>query len=472
MLLRPLPYKEPGQLVTIQHSYPSLHGLLATVSAPGFAYYREHTRSFSGLAVQAYWAPNLVGIGEPEQIAGSKVSGQYFRVTGVSASLGRPLVPAEDVPGTKVVVLSDGLWKRYGADPHIVGRRLLLDDESYEVVGVMPPGFRDFFRRDTGMWTPLGLSPEALSGSRSGDEYLNLVARLKPLVTVQEVQRELTAMAEQIKQDSPDEYPSDWTLAATSLGERSTGAIRSALLALLGAVSFVLLIACANVANLLFARGSSRSKELAVRTALGVRRGALLIQLLTENLLLALIGGVLGVAVAWIGIRALGALSTAVIPGEAIRIDSAVLLFSLVLSIITGFIFGLLPAWQTTRLTLQDVLRDSSRGAVGSRGTQSLRRTLVAAEIALALILLTGAGLLIRSFARLHAVNPGFEPSGVLAANVALPRTRYPSDTAQAAFFEQVLTRLNNTPGIVAAAGETKPGHVRPPCDPKPQPWG
>jgi putative ABC transport system permease protein len=450
VLLRPLPYREPQQLVTMEHLYPSLNALQAPVSATGFRDYRDRTRVFDKVAVESGWGANLTGRGDPERLNASRVSGQFFQVFGVSPALGRTLLPEEDAPGReKVVVLSYGLWQRlFGGRPDAVGQKLTLNGEDYEIVGVMPRDFRDFFNRAAELWRPLALPPEQFTNDAARtNEWLSLTGRLRPGMTLEQAQRDMTAFAEQLKREFPDAYPPTWTLLVTSLSERATGRIRPALLVLLGAVGFVLLIACSNVANLLLARAAARLKEVAIRSALGAKRWHLVRQLLAESVLLALGGGALGLVLAYWGVRSLVAFNPD-LSAANVNVDGRVMLFTLAISLATGLLFGLAPALQASKANLQETLKEGGRSSAADRGGQSLRRALVVAEVALSLMLLVGAGLLIRSFARLQGVSPGFEPGGVLTFNLALPRAKYPSDTAQIAFYDRVLAELAATPGV------------------------
>ncbi len=451
VLLRPLAYRDPERLVTVDHLYPSLKGLEAGVSAPGFVDYRDRTRSFARAAVEAYWQPNLTGAGEPERLVGSRVSGDYFAALGVGAALGRALRADEDAPGREqVVVLSDGFWRRrFGGDPRALGRTLVLDGRPHEVVGVMPPGFADPFSPRVELWRPLALTPEQLAGGRT-NEWLTLVARLRPGVDVDAARTELRTLAEQLKRADPASYPVDWSLKVTPLRDKNTGRVRPALLVLLGAVGFVLLIAAANVANLLLARGAGRAREVAVRTALGARRAHVVRQLLAESVLLSSAAGVLGAGLAVAGVRALAALAPAALPAGSVRVDAPVLGFALAVSVATGLLFGLAPAAQASRFALAAVLREGGRGAVGDRAAHLVRRGLVVAEVALALMLLTGAGLLTRSFARLQGVDPGFDARGVLTLTLALPEAKYATDAQRRAFFDALLPRVAAAPGVRA----------------------
>jgi predicted permease len=452
ILLRPLPYLEPDRLVTINHFYPTLNDLKAPVSAPGFRDYQERSRSFASMSVRTGWNANLTGVGEPVRLRGARVTGRYFTTLGIPPLVGRAIQAGEDSLGRDhVVVLSHGLWLRqFGGERGVVGRRLSLNGESYQVVGVMPKEFRDFFDRNAEIWAPLSFTPDQLADGGRTTEYLDLTARLKGGVPVGQASNEMRALAEQLKQEFPGSYaPNSWTLTVTPLAGLAAGDIRPALLVLLGAVGFVLLIACANVANLLLARAAGRSREIAVRIALGATRERLVRQLLTESVLLSLGGGAIGLLLAWAGVRALVALKGANLPrAEEIGIDGAVMGFTLLVSLLTGLLFGLAPALHFSGGDLHSHLKEGARGATSDRGSERVRRGLVVAELALALTLLTGAGLLAKSFARLQNVDPGFDPERVLTFNLALPAAKYPSDTTQIAFFDAVLPRIAQVPGV------------------------
>jgi putative ABC transport system permease protein len=457
VLLRPLPYREPERLVTIEHRYPSLD-LEAPVSVPGFLDYQRRGRSFESMAVQTGWQANLTGVGEPVRMQGQQVTGKFFATLQVPALLGRTLQPGEDSAGREhVAVLSYDAWQRiFGADPGIVGRSLSLNGESYEVVGVMPRGFRDFFNRTAEIWAPLVFTADQMTDENRTHEFLNLTARVKPRVSVEEAGGEMRTLAEQLKREYPDSYPEDWSLLVTGLSLQATGNVRPALLVLLGAVGFVLLIACANVANLLLARAAARSKEIAVRTALGATRERLLKQLLTESIIVSLAGGTVGLLLAYLGVRTLVAMDIGNLPrSDEIGIDGAVMIFTLAVSLLAGVLFGLAPAIHTATPDLHGALKEGGRGATGDRGSHALRRSLVVTEVALALTLLTGAGLLLKSFARLQGVDPGFDPSNLLTFNIALPETRYANDTTQAAFFDQALPAIARVPGVLGVGATT-----------------
>ena len=450
ILLRPLPYHQPEQLVTIQHLYPSLD-LEAPVSAPGFRDYQERGRSFSSMAVETGWAANLTGEGDPVRLQGARVTGRFFGTLEVPALHGRTLQPGEDAEGRQhVVVLSHALWQRlFGSDPGVVGRTLQLNGESYQVVGVMPREFRDFFNRNVELWAPLVFRPDQLTDENRTSEFLNLTARMRDGVTLPDAAAEVRSIGLQLQQQYPDTYAPDWGLGVKALGDLATGNIRPALLVLLGAVGFVLLIACANVANLLLSRAAARGKEIAIRSALGASRDRLVRQLLTESALLSLTGGLVGLLLAYWGVRALVAINAGNLPrADEIRVDGAVALFTLGVSLVAGFLFGLAPALHAARPDLQATLKEGGRGATGDRGSHALRRMLVVAQTALALTLLTGAGLLIKSFARLQGVDPGFAPERLLTFNLALPPARYAADSQQVALFDRVLPALAAVPGV------------------------
>jgi putative ABC transport system permease protein len=457
VLLRPLPYHEPGRLVTIEHLYPSLD-LEAQVSVPGFLDYSRKGRSFESMAVQTGWQANLTGVGEPVRMQGQRVTGRFFETYRVPAMLGRTLQPGEDAAGRdRVAVVSYDAWQRiFGADPGIVGRNLALNGESYEVVGVMPGGFRDFFNRNAEIWAPLVFQSDQLTDENRTNEFLNLTARMKPGVTIEQAQGEMRTLAEQLKRDYEQNYPPDWSLLVTGLSLQATGDVRPALLVLLGSVGFVLLIACANVANLLLARAAARAKEIAVRTALGASRERLLRQLLTESLIVSLAGGAVGLLLAYVGVRTLATMDIGNLPrAEEIGIDGTVMVFTVAVSLVAGVLFGLAPAMHTATPNLHGALKEGGRGTTADRGSHTLRRSLVVTEVALALTLLTGAGLLLKSFARLQGVDPGFEPSNLLTFNLSLPQARYSNDTTQAAFFDRTLPAIARVPGVVGVGATT-----------------
>lgn len=464
VLLRPFPYRDPDALVTLDHLYPSINGMLAGVSAPGFKDYRDRNHVFESAAMEAPWRVNLTGRGDPERLNGARVSGQYFATFGVQAALGRTLLPEEDAPGREhVVVVSDGFWKRtFGADPSIVGRTLQINGERYEIVGVMPRGFKDFWSlgmpsafasmRTIEMWSPLGLPSETFDDRNRTNEQYTAIARLKPGATLEQAQADITVLAEQLKKEHPGTYMKDWTVLLTTLSQKALGDIRPALLILLGAVSFVLLIACVNVANLLLARSAARVKEVAIRTALGADRARVVRQLLTESLLLAVGGALLGLAIAYAGVSGLVALAPDNVPRvDDVQIDATVLCFTLAVTLVTGLLFGIVPALRTSKMDLHETLKEGGRSGSSDVSGSGLRRALVVAEVALALTLVVGAGLLVKSFARLSGVDPGFDPARVLSFNLSLPDSKYADEAHQNAFFDAALARIASVPGVEAA---------------------
>jgi putative ABC transport system permease protein len=452
VLLRPLPYPEPGELVTINHFYPSLGDLKAPVSASGFIRYRDQTRSFDAVAVASGGGANLSINGTPERVDGARVSADFFKVFGVAPALGRVPLPEEDAPGSdRVVVLTNGFWQRaFGADPKAIGRTVSLNGEPHEVIGVMPPDFVFFGNPGTEIIRPLALTTEQLTAGGT-TEWLNLAARLKPGVSVDDAAAEMARIAERMKQDAPDEYPPTWTLTVTTLNEVQKGNLRAPMMVLFAAVGIVLLIACANVANLMLARSTARTREIAIRSSLGAGRRQLVAQLVTEAVVLALAGGLLGILIALWSVAALGQLLSDELPGIQMGVDAPVLLFTLALSLVTGVAFGLFPALHASRPNLQSVMRESSRAFAGDRAGNLARRALVVGEMAIALTLLAGAGLLIRSLRELQQVDPGFRAENVLTFQVALPETRYADEAQRTAFFERALEGIRATPGVTAA---------------------
>ena len=452
ILLRALPYRSPSELVSIEHFYPSLNDMEAPVSARGFRDYRDKTTSFESVAVETQFGANLTGTGDPERVPGTRVSGDWFHVLGVSPLLGRTIQRDDDEPGREhVVVLSHGLWTRlFAAKPSAVGQTIELNGETYQIVGVMPDGFRSFFARTADLFVPLALPASAFASGYT-NEHLSSVARLKAGVPLERAQAEMRTFAENLKAANPNSFSPKWTLRVRTLDDLSTGRVRGVLFVLLGAVGFVLLIACANVANLLLARAAVRTKEIAIRSALGADRASLVRQLLTESVLLAVAGGALGLLLARWSVRSLVALDPSLPRASEIGVDGTVMVFTLLVSVATGLVFGLIPALQTSRTNLQDTLKDGSRSGAADFAGRNVRRGLVVAEVALSLTLLVGAGLLIRSVARLQAVSPGFDPRNVLVFNLALPRVKYAGDTAQELFAQQLVPRLNALPGVKSA---------------------
>src|SRR5512146_1730703 len=374
---------------------------------------------------------------------------------GVTPALGRALRPDEAEAGKNhVVVLSWGFWQRhFGGDRAVTGRQLLLNNEAYEVVGVMPVSFKDFAQRNADLWTPITFRPADFADNRRTNEFLNFIGRLAPGVTLEHAQSVLHTFAAQLRTEYRDNYAPDWDLQVTALADEAARNVRAGLLLLLGAVGFVLLIACANVANLQLARTAAKARDIAVRVALGASPRRLVRHLLTESLVLAVAGGALGLLLAAWGVPALLALNGGNLPTTAhVAVDARVLGFVLLVSLGTGLLFGFAPALHMARTDLHESLKEGGR-SVGHRSSLALRRGLVVSTVALALTLLVGAGLLIRSFARVVHVDPGFRPDHLLTFYVSLPQTKYPNDTVRLQALERLAAAINATPGVVSAGG-------------------
>jgi len=454
LLLKPLPYKDAERLVLIWHTYPKLKLDQASVSAPSYVEYRDMTKSFDEVATATQWSVNLTGAGEPERLQGARVSYNLFSTLGVLPVAGRSFLPDEDQPGkNRVVVLSCGLWqRRFGGDPGLVGRTIMLDGSSYDVVGIMPKGF--VFMIEVDLFTPIAFTPEQLAANNHGNEYLICVARMKPGVSYAGASAEMNSVADQLR---PEFYGPNWGITVIPLREQLIGSLRTALYILLGAVGCVLLIACANVANLLLARASARHKEIAVRTALGASRSRIVRQLLTESVLLAALGGALGLLLAFAGIRllVLGVpedITGFIVGWKDISISTPVLGFTFAVSMLTGIVFGLVPALHASKPDLNESLKEGGRGGTEGRQRNLIRSSLVVAEVAIAMVLLVGAGLLIRSFMRLQQVSPGFNPANVLTMQLSLPRSKYADKPQIATFFDQLVQRVSTLPGVQSAA--------------------
>jgi predicted permease len=455
ILLRPLPYREPERLVLINHDYPQIN-LKASVSAFGYRHYRDNAKSFEHVTAVQQGSFNLTGGGEPERINGARVTANFFPLLGAQAGQGRVLLPEEEADGrNRVAVLSEAFWqRRFGGAANVLNQTITLNGENYTVVGIMPAGFQ--FGREVGfnveVWLPLTFPPEMLTSNNLTNEFLFVIARLRDGVSFQQAQAEMDTLADGLRaQYMQGATRQNWGLTISSFNELIVGDIRTPLWILLGAVTLVLLIACANVANLLLARAAERHKEMAIRAAMGAGRGRVLQQLLTESVLLSVIGGVLGLALAAAGVRVLSKLEQLRIPRfHEIGLDGSVLLFTFGLAVLTGVIFGLVPALQMARTDLQETLKEGGRSGTSlARGW--MRSTFVVVETALALMLLVGAGLLMRSFWRLQQVNPGFEPQQLLTMNLALPEYRYREPQQRAAFYQQALEQIRALPGVQAA---------------------
>jgi putative ABC transport system permease protein len=449
VVLRPLPFKDAGHLYTLWERNTKMGYEQNPPAAGNFRDWRDRNRVFEGMAAfDASRTFNLAGNSSPERVDGAAISPELFELLGVSPVIGRGFSPQDDQLGqNRVVVLSYRLWqRRFNSNPSIVGTSITLDGSNSTVIGVMPPGFH--FPGDTGtvlniftappaqLWVPLALTPKAWSARSS--HYLEVIGRLRSGVTVDQAQTEMNSIEDQLVKEYPRDYiGSDVNLVP--LHTQIVGTFRSALLVLFGAVAFVLLIVCANVANLLLARATSRRREIAIRTALGASRSRLVRQLATESLTLAIVGGALGVLIAAWGVTMLKLIVPDNFPRTAdIHLDGPALIFTAIASVSTGLIFGLAPAFQTSRTDVTESLKEGGRGVEGI-GRDRLRSALVISEVALALILLVGTGLMLRSFLRLQQVDPGFKPDHLLTMEISLPRY---SAAQKTSFYSQLLERV------------------------------
>jgi len=446
VLLRPLAFADPDRVVQLHRTTSS--GARASISPLDYLDYRDELTSFSRVAAIQNARRNLTGSGEPERLLGALVTADFFPLLGVRPALGTTW--PDDGPGEDhVVVLAWGVWQRaFGGDPSIIGRRVMLHDEPYTVIGVMPAWFR--YPTAAEFWIPLRFEPDDLTPNQRGAQYLQAIGRLRPDADLAAAQAELAALSDRQRAAYPRQYDAHTAAGATPVLDTLVENVRPALLVLLGAVALVLLIACANVANLLLVRAAGRRTELAVRASLGAGRSRLGRQLVTESLLLALAGGALGVALASWGVRLLLALDSAGLPrADAVHLDWRVVAFTAAVAAATGVAFGVAPAFQATRPSLADSLRQGARDVAA--GARRFRHGLVVAEIALALVLLAGAGLLMRSFLNLQQVEPGFDPRGVLTFNLYLPDAAYGTAEEVSGFYNRMFDALEALPGAERA---------------------
>jgi putative ABC transport system permease protein len=450
VLLRPLAYPDADRLVFVWHAPPqsSFPGAkIFAVSAANYFDWKAQAKSFEQMSVIGGARFNLTGAGEPIALIGRTVSPEYFAIMGTAPMLGRTFAPDQDQPGNDhVVVLSYGLWqKQFGGDGNVIGRTVDFDDVPYTIIGVMPP---EFARGGPAFWAPITFTP----GARAvrGEHSLLVVARLKKGVDLKAARAEMTTISRRLEAA----YPADnkgWGATVIPMQEQMVGNVRPALLILLGAVGFVLLIACANVANLMLAKVFDRRGEISIRTALGASRGRVVKQMLTESALLGIAGGALGAVLASVGVRAIVRHLSDQLPRAAeITVDYWVLAFTLLISVLSGVITGVAPAWRLSNANLSDALKQVGRGA--DTGGKRTRSVLVVAEVALSLVLLAGAGLLLRSLWNLQRVDPGFDPKGALTARLSVPRTRFTQPEQAASFYERIHQALRTVPGIESAA--------------------
>jgi putative ABC transport system permease protein len=454
VLLQPLAYKDSAALVDVWGKLENQGIPRLGASEPEYWDLRDRKQSFSDVGAYSLGGgANLTSKdSSPVQVSTPAGTASLFQILGVQTELGRTFTDDEDQPGHEhEALLSFALWKSlFGGDPKIVGKSMELDGQPYAIVGVLRKDFSLGGKQD--LWVPLGL--DRMKPQDRGSHYLTVTARLKPGVTLAQASAEMDRLAAQLERENPNNYlaGSGWGMFVVPLKEQMVGRIRPALLVLLGAVGFVLLIACVNVANLLLTRASAREKELSIRAAMGAGRARIVRQLLTESMVYAVLGGAFGLFLAYWGVYALRAFVPDNIPrmGE-VCVDPLVLGFTLGISLLTGCIFGLAPAWQVGRVNLQGTLKETGQSTSAARGTRRLRGVLVVAEMALAVLLLVGAGLLIRSFQHLLQVNPGFQPQHLLSMKISPPAKTYPDGTPLQTFYKQVLDRVKTIPGVQGA---------------------
>jgi len=457
VLLRPLPFKEPERLMMIRETklpqFPEF-----SVASGNFLDWKKQNTVFERLIAFKPSSLNLIGTGDPERLRVLNVTEGFFATLGAQPQLGRDFLAEEDLPGrNNVVVLSHGLWqRRFGGDSKILNQAVTLNGQSYTVIGVMPPTFHfGSGENEFDLWTPMAFTEQQVQNH--GGHDLAAIGQLKPGATVDQARAEMSAIAGRLAA----QYPVDtgWNVKVMPLLEFSVRSIRPALLVLLVAVAFVLLIACANVANLLLARAAGRQREIATRTALGASRWRIVRQLLTESVLLSLVGGAVGLVLAKWGMELLLTWAPQDLPRmDNVSLDGRALVFTAAITLLTGVIFGLVPALQASKPNLNETMKDAGRGSTEGGRRKLIRSTLVVLEVASALMLLVGAGLMIKSFWRLQQVDPGFNPNNALTVSVSLPKTKYPEETQQVAFFQQMIERARTLPGVQAAGA----GHVIP----------
>ena len=454
VLLRPLAYAAPDQLVGIWESNLSQGLERSQVAAATYLDWRERARTFTNLGLSRYRGYTLTGAGEPERLVTVDVSPVLFRVLGVPPLLGRTFTDEEERPGTdsRKVVLSHGAWvRRFGQDPNVLGKTMTLDDATHTVVGVMPHDFQyPATDPDVELWSPLSINLGALA-SRPHRLY-HAVGRLAPGTTIDQARQEMAAVSAVIARENPGSN-SGWGVTLVPAHEQVVGKIGETLWVLFGAVVLVLVIACANIANLMLARSSTAAKGFALCAAFGAGRWALVRRSLVESAILTAAGGTVGLLLAWWGTTALRPLIPPNVPrAYSIGLDLPVLAFTAAATIVSGLLVGLVPAWRAMRPNLLDILQESSRGSTTGRSTRRLSNVMVAAEVALALMLLVSAGLLIRSFARLNVVDPGYRTAGIVAAHVVLPNSRYPDPPSKRRFFDSLVARVKTLPGVQRAS--------------------
>ena len=463
LLLRPLPYKDAERLVILWSRSPGLNVPQDWFSPGQYLDVKTQNTVFDETAITIGASFNLTGQVAPEHIDGARISSSMFSLLGANAMLGRVLSPEEDEAGKPpVVILCYGFWQRYfGGDPEVLGKTLTMNGNNFTIIGVMPAGFtlsKEVMPAVNGienadLLVPLPMSETARSNR--GNEDFNIFARLRSGITIAQAQAEMDIIAQRMKEQYPGNYPPNGglTISVVPLLQQVVGDISFALRVLFGAVGFVLLIACANVANLLLSRASVRQKEFAIRAAVGASRARLIRQLLTESMLLALIGGAVGAVIAYVTLRALRAFEPDNIPRlNEVSIDGRVLLFTCLIALLTGIVFGLIPALRSSRIDLNEVLKEGGRGSGSGRGSHRTRKLLVISEVALSLLLLIGAGLLIRSYQRVLDAHPGYDSHNVLSMRMSLPAVKYPKPESVTQFYRRLIDTLNQTPEVESTA--------------------
>ena len=449
VLLKPMPFQQPDDLVMVWEHNLARDRRTNVVSPGNYVHWRERQTSFTDMAALFRTSVNLTEGDTPEELRTQIVTEPFFRVLGVSPAMGRAFTPDEDKPPRSKMIISHGLWqRRFAGDRGVLGRKISVGGEPMEIIGVMPAGFQ-FLDRDVDVWMPIALPPEARNPR---GRSIRVVARLKPGVALERAHAEMRAIHDQLASEFPNTNKG-WSANVQPLGEHVAGDLRPTLLVLLGAVGFVVLVACANVASLLLARAAARHREIAVRTALGASWGRLARQALAESLTLSVLGGIAGLVLAYWLLRLLLAAAERglTLPrAHEIGLDARVLAFTALVCIVTGILFGLAPALWSRRASVTDSLKDAGRGGTSAKAARA-RGILVVAEIALAIVLLTGAGLMLRSFSKLMAVEPGFDSSRVMTFSVSLPPARYAAKSPM--FFEQLNERLRALPSVTAVGG-------------------
>jgi predicted permease len=446
VLLRKLPVAEPERLVVVHNQMPKINLPRTQVSGPHYLDYTRQTDVFESTAALSTRNFNLSGVGIPERLQAGRVTATFFPTLGINPIAGRFFRPEEDKFGNeREVVLSAGLWKRlFSSNTGVLGNSIQLNGDSYQLIGVAPAGIEEIYP-NVDMWVPMAFSPRELSPERRGSLAYTMLARLKSGTTLKHAQDVMSGVARNIGSTDPDVF----NIEVRSLTDEYVSDVRRPLFVLLCAVIAVLLISCANVANLLLARATVRGHEIAVRAALGAGRGRIIQQLLTESLVIAVIGGIFGILLAFWGTKALLALAPTTLPRlSGVQVDLRILLLSLGASLLCGVIFGLVPALTASKTNLVNSLKESERTGSAGGTRQWLRRTFVVAEVAIALVLLISAGLLVRSFSKVLDVKPGFEAHNVLTLRMALPNAQYDKATKVAAFYDDVLARVSALPGV------------------------